>query len=352
MSDSDNMLMDQEALTVRQPKARHWVWFGLAVATVGFVAVLSTSFKPRHSTFAMHISHGHSLMRAFTGRVLAAQADNPGFTSSSHFLINEAGAEAPSAMSINSKLVKVEHPDKVAFVTVKAKEGKEAALQTALEELLNETLKLMGEMKGEDMADLVRQHVSVNKSEGHVAIKVLDPTPLDVDDMEKDFESAPDFNLNLSFGSGLKELMENKEAHFPVALKSLGVDGSLAMSEAILKDSEEHLPPHMGAQLDLTRLIMAESLSLELLYRPDGDFSKLPTVGDLTALMANTLSEFPREFLDKLAGLDQFIDGVTSVKVGGLPGKLQLEVEFNNFHIAPMLREVIDNIPEPKPIMW
>lgn len=350
MSDSENMLMDHESLTVRQPKVRHWVWIGLAVATVGFVAVVSNSFRPQHRTPMMHIAHGHSLMRAFTDRLLEAQASQ-GHESSAHFVINEAGAEAPSAMSINCHFSPVDEPEAVSLLTFRAKEGQQADLQTHMNNILDEVLNMTEKMQGPEAADMFRQKVSVVlKGDNHVGIHVINPEY--PSDMDEDFKSNPKLELNLSFGSGLTEMMQKKEAHFPVALKGMSVDGSTVVTGAVLKDLEGKMPKHMEKELDIARLLVSESVSLELLYKPDGDFSALPTVGDLAAMLGQHLSQFPASILEKLKGLDELVDGVSSLTTGGLPGSHRMEVNFNNFHVAPWLKEVIENMPEKEPMMW
>jgi len=359
MSDSDHMLMDQEARTVRQPKARHWVWVGLALVTVGFVAVLSTSFKPRQSTLGMKMAHGHSVMSAFTERLLSVPPSNrPGsHTHSSHvhhLLISEVGAAAPSAMSINLKLSQAKFPDTAAYFTVKAKDNKFEQLVAFLDKEKKELTKLADVGSGTRHGAWTANSISIlTLANNHAEIMVTSKKQHLFTDMKPDWVRArPVYWMNVSFGADLGAIVNDEYAHFPAALKGLDVKGDFQMSEVILREIAQQVSEKWRRQVELVRMITSQNLSLDMRYTSDADFSMLPTVNDAVKFFTKEVAQLPEKNREILQGLDALIDGVTSLRIQGLPDKNQLEVEFKNFHIAPLLKDVIDNLPNRVHSLW
>merc|ERR1712029_1027675 len=54
------------------------------------------------------------------------------------------------------------------------------------------------------------------------------------------------------------------------------------------------------------------------------------------------VAQIPPEIKDSLEGLNDLADGVKSVEILGLPGKMELMAKFTNFHIAPLINDLIE----------
>merc|ERR1712113_299232 len=84
---------------------------------------------------------------------------------------------------------------------------------------------------------------------------------------------------------------------------------------------------------------------MQILYRSEEDlggaFDHIPSLNDLDRALASFWEGAPCSVTEPLMGLEEFIDGVRSVEVMGLPGGFEIVAKFTNFHILPMLVPIL-----------
>merc|ERR1712129_415106 len=113
------------------------------------------------------------------------------------------------------------------------------------------------------------------------------------------------------------------------------VEVSLAVASAVLEDDMSKMgAPWLGG-------IAKTAMTQEIRYKKKEElgeaFAGIPPLSMALAMAAGQWSTMPQGILDALKGLEQSANGLTGIRLRGLPQSQELNVVLNNVHVAPVL---------------
>merc|ERR1740123_1108254 len=78
-------------------------------------------------------------------------------------------------------------------------------------------------------------------------------------------------------------------------------------------------------------------------------FDVLPNLTEAVEAIAKNVAHIPDVILQPIKGLAGLADGVKTMEISGLPNKYGILATFTNFHIVPILKDMIDDIDAQTP---
>lgn len=358
--------MDEEMVELVTPKEvrpRRLKWAGLAVtaaAVVGVVGWRQSQHKlsPLVQLSTMH----HGLARAFSN------FSTPSTNVKLDFLLNQVGKPEPSGMSVSAEISeseqKFEWPSFI--VTLRAVEGKQAALKTQIKAILDVVLENIKDSYGyEDVRSTWEQMVSVKNGQQNDTVDISIRLPaVGVEERKQMQEKMdakiaeavegfkPSFKAELSIGRTIQEILDN-EGENPVTLPG-GVKASVDTHFAsILLAALAPAVPYQYCQYTdmLLRSRILEGFAsinskLSFLYKSKAEteeaFKMMPSLEyELLDIRHDFVAGLPHELRAPLSKLDA-VDGLTEVKMTDLPGNYQVVAKFTNWHLLPLISELVD----------
>jgi len=355
-----------EHVAVQRQRAVPWRRVGLAAAVVGTLgAAVGTSLLSKPPTPAQQMRKMRkSLLQAFSSRALTEAAD---LKTRIGFTFAEEDAGDPSAMSIDATVeTKDPSPDTMTMKLIfNAQEGKGELLVEKMTAVVKGVKDFFKEMSGQEAADMIGEMVTVSAGEEDEGILTFVPPAdedesLAMDEMSEDLESPPKFTASLTTGRSFVEMYEHAEDN--IAMLPQGVSGhldatfnpallvvanDLQMPRSLQRKSHDAFDSTMRAAKILEVFKLFE-MNYVFRYRAGDDtvkaFDELPNLSEAVEMIAKSVAQIPKSILDPIKDLADVADGVKSFEITGLPHKYGILAEFKNFHILPILKNIIDDI--------
>jgi len=294
----------------------------------------------------------------FSSRALAEAAD---LKTSVGFIFAEEGQEDFAEMSMNAK---VETTDaEVDSLTIKAifaaKEGKGADLVKQFEAVVGGIKEYAMAMEGPHAGAMVDAILGVEAGEDDEAVIKIVPPPKEEKEEEKKMEDAfeglkPKFSASFTTGRSIEQMYKNADSN--IAMLPHGVSGHVdaTLSKALfeqLKKPDPFIPPNIAESAKMLSAMALADMKYEFRYRGDDAakaFDGLPNIKEAVEVFSKNFASAPESILEPIHGLADLSDGVKSVEISGLPHKYGILVTFKNFHITPILKDMIGDIDAEK----
>jgi hypothetical protein len=372
-------LLDEDSIEPVAPPKRNqsWKWKALTAAVACTMGAAIMCW-PKHATGVDRLRElQRHIVREFTsGHLRNLQDSSDVFVSDFSFLFNEEGKADPDKMGVRAEIQQAEnHHTRMSITTIfRAKEGKRDDLVQTLQAILDGQLKMITAMDGEDAANQMKElvEISAGSAEDEATVKVVMP---DDDQMPEDQRGEvrdavgavePKLVLELSTGRDIGEMWDHMDDNIAVTPAGIKFKSHSSVAAAMM-EMASHVapvgppgfgagpPPGFGAgppgagpdgvPPGLFKGFASFGANMEVRYRSDsgGAFDDLPRLKDAVAQLAAMSMHLPASVREPMVGLDDSADGIKTVKVQGLPDKWEMVATFKNFHIAPLLKDVINH---------
>lgn len=342
-----------ELVTEAEPQPKRRTWAGLAVIAVGAVGVVGwTQLKAPVSRFDQFTAAHQSLMRAFNNRGLSMLMHVPDTKVKFDFLLNEVGKPDPSAMSVSAEISesKEEHEWPQIITTFKAKEGKQEELTAQFDKIVMGFMKTMPPPMAKEMKN--RVHVAAGDKPGTVDITVVMPKDAAEKAIDKGMAEGlsmakPKFHAELKLGRTIKEIFDNAD------------DGAMTLTRGLLASVDTQFAsllfdaatPMMGPNpaIDVLHGFAQFGTKFEFLYKSEEEtkeaFGMVPSLShELMSFKEEFAGQMPEPVQGPMKGLDEVADGLVQLKLTGLPENYQIVADFDNVHIAPLIKAMIEEL--------
>lgn len=390
-------LLDEESHAPVAPRRRgRWLvgGVGLALAIAGCMGVAVRVARPREpaSAFATLSTMHKRLVKAFSSRALLEETD---LQATATFVWNEEGAEDPKAMGVEAVFAQgTEKHDGLAIkITFNAQEGKGEELANKFRAVWTAGIDWWfwaegpgsgryGEYSEDDMPiDPYYKLVDFSSDEDEVVIEVKPPAGPTDDQMEKDVQEAVNkdtqFTASVFVGRTVQEMYKHRDTS--VALLPQGIKGEMNAKVAsalfeLLNDGGGMLgPPHrhsvchygpdgdsscepvndggMAQASAVLKSLAKFNQRTELRYKSadklNGAFDSYPPSlrVEIDEEAHGFAGMMPKIIRGNLTGIDDLADGVKKCEILGLPNKWEVKATFTNFHVAPLIHDLLQEIP-------
>lgn len=337
--------------------AKPWRRMGLAVAAVGTIgAAVGVLARPAEITpFERASVMAKDFMRGFAQRKLSAIEGAFACDATFRWVdeqVEDAVEDLPGAMTAHAKLEQREtqHPHLQVRANFKAKEGMADDLKGAFDKLKEAGLEHMKRMNGPQFAHAMGHMLTIDTTEDGVQIIVKGPPP--DEEMVKKFEEGlgegtPSMSARIAVGRGLEDILGHLDESPFVMFNGLMVSVHTSVAKKLIAGVEEmaegqgEMSHEMRDKLKYLEAISFSSEETTIKYRRD----ELNEYTQGEALREAPKIALPPFLADPLKGLKDYADGLTEVDVIGFPGKWGLNVAFTNFHLTPVLANMIGKPP-------
>jgi len=294
------------------------------------------------------------MMAAFTSRALK---EKPDFKATIEAVVKEEGTEDPTAMSMHAAMqagkTKVNWPT-VTF-TFEAQQGKQTKLQKQLEKMWDGIVKLQCQHAQDDdcnkMSDMVK-FTQGKKSEhfdnGNLVFASVKmpkgPAESDADkDMGKAFkEHSVRFLAELNLGRTIEDMFDNKDMNVVKLLNGMHVKVASDFASSMFDAAADMQP---NPVFKILKGFAKVKTRQEVLYKNDADlgdaFDGIPSFANELDAFKKGLEGGPKEVTQPMANLQKHAESLKGVVVNGLPGKMEVVVEFKNFHPTKLLGAIL-----------
>jgi len=339
MARTDEESAEELMFSAPQKKARRWPWVVLATAVVGVVGMGTRQLTPRDDrSFRDHVSFAHGKI----GAIIAAAAKKKKYDSSIEMVVDEYGANPPSALPIKAVLSHGGTGDfPVVKITFKAKSST-ADLKKQLGKIFEAEQSVLSKDDPKMHKELEEAVKIVDLGKDGVVMTLKLPKGNGAVKEDEELKQAlkkgkPKFTGEIIFARTFDEILNHGKDNPIVAMRGVEAKLNAVIADALIAFLAELDSPLPEEEKGLAGLFRSTKMRNELYYDKDKmmNFDMLPPIGKITGQVCGML---PPEVGKTLKKLDE-LDEVTSVVLEGLPYKFKLALTMKNFKPTPIVEK-------------
>lgn len=339
------------ALPPQPKKTRSLLWLALSVAVLAAVGIVGFSLRPRVYS-VHHLQHVQDKIMSLASRVLDGDEE---VTVSLWSMLREEGADKPSGMKVAAKLqqeMTAEASRPAWIVKFAAKAGKGPELLRQFKNVKRGAIEFEQSMNGEEAGSMLEDAFTIEEGgTDEVVIKAEVPATEKQEEMDGEMADAinsisPMFDFVVKTGRTVGEMFEHLDDPLPLLPGGIEVQVGAVVSSAIGDVVAEVTGP--GPEVLALKTLSKIYAHQETTYKRDSAeyWGYFPSLSDEERKVKYMIRHLPASIRDALSGLDEFANGVKTLRFVGLPHRFMIDFTFHNFHIAPVLKALMEAVDQ------
>lgn len=384
----EESLAEEEVVPQAAPKS--WRRFGMVVAALGSAGAIFGMTRPKSLTTLQkmqQVAHvSHSLMQAVVAKALQDEAE--GITADAGIIFAPVTLDEFEGVSaqVHLRPAEAKGADPKMSVTFQAKDGEGALLKEQFQNILDGAKETMKEGPYAQMVDMLKgvevefpctenDDNSTENDDNKVRIHFSPPAPpnlgkKDEKKLEEGMAAKPTLQLAIHTGKDFQEMVDTIHECPVTILGGVNITASTKLAKALVEAMTD-----MGTELDdgnhlsgseaerdvhILQAFSSFSSHSEVRYNTEklvasackgheGKEQK-EQIEQMKAALPHMLAPvIGEETVKTLAGLKDHVSHLHSIRLaGGLPEDYEIYMEFENFHLTPVIAEFLQ-LPDAAP---
>jgi len=369
VDEADEETMEFLAPPTRKIKRKHWLGITVAVMCVMGLAGISQAMQKRATPFEQITMAQHKFMTVFSARVLkAAGQDAAKFKGSLEVLINQVDADAPNKMCMNASLAKNKAGSKkdtpLATMTFLAKSGGSKDLAKTLKKMWKVAVQMERDHGGGKdgdggSGDEMRDAVTITPNDADDTVSFVMKMPASMNGADEDLGDAfsdmsPKLTGSLCFGRTIEDMYARKETSNVIELpQGMEVTIGAQFASMVFQAMGEFAPANsqwsfIANGMGMMKGVAKYKARQEILFQSSDEltdaFGDIPTLEHEIKDMQRMVKDGPPKLIKNLPDLADVCEGLSRVRVTGLPMKYELDVAFTGFHPSKVLASMAQEV--------
>jgi len=157
-------------------------------------------------------------------------------------------------------------------------------------------------------------------------------------------EHGARFLAELNFGRTIEDMFDNKDMNVVKLLNGVHVKVGSSFASTLFDAAADMVP---GPFLKVMKGFAKFKTRQEILYKSDADlggaFDGIPSFARELDAFKKGFEGGPEEVTKPMANLQKHAESLKGVVLNGLPGKMEVVVEFKNFHPHKLLATLLED---------